>query len=72
LIRSIDLPRVLKRLRDKVVELHIEKEEIKWQKVNKHMFEPYMELVNLIFDLLDEDLSRYAFSSVITSMCLSI
>ena len=55
LIRSLDLPHVLKRLQDKVVELHIEKEEIKWQKVNKHMLEPYMELVNLIFDLLDED-----------------
>ena len=55
LIRSLDLPHVLKRLQDKVVELHIEKEEIKWQKVNKHMFAPYMELVNLIFDLLDED-----------------
>lgn len=58
LIRSLDLNRVQKRLQDKVNELHIEKEEIKWQKVNKHMFSPYMELVNLIFDLLDEDLIK--------------
>lgn len=44
LVRSLDLYRVQKRLQDKVRELHIEKEEIKWQKVNKHMFEPYKEL----------------------------
>lgn len=58
LIRSIDLPKVMKRLKDKVTDLHLEKEEVKWQKVNKHMFSPYMELVNLIFDLLDEDLIK--------------
>lgn len=58
LIRSMDLHRVLKLLKEKVEELHLEREEIKWQKVNKRMLAPYLELVNLIFDLLDEDLIK--------------
>ena len=55
LIRSMDLPYVLHRLETRVKELGIDREEIKWQKVNKMMFAPYTRLVDTIFDLLEED-----------------
>lgn len=58
LIRSIDLPHVLHRLEAKIHELNIDREEIKWQKVNKHFFTPYKQLVDLIFDLLEDDLIK--------------
>lgn len=58
LIRSMDLKRVISRLTSKISELNIGNEEIKWQKVNKRMYEPYKSLVDLIFDLLEEDLIK--------------
>lgn len=55
LIRSMDLPYVLHKLEMRVKELGIDREEIKWQKVNKLMLAPYTGLVDTIFDLLEED-----------------
>lgn len=55
LIRSMDLHYVLNRLRARIQELGIDREEIKWQKVNRMMFAPYKSLVDTVFDLLEED-----------------
>ena len=57
LIGSKDLPRVLKKMEQKVAELDIT-EEIKWQKVNEHMFSRYLSLVDFIFDLLEVGLIK--------------
>lgn len=57
LIRSMDLPIVLNRMESKMAELGIT-EEVKWQKVNKFVFDKYKSLVDFIFDLLEEDLIK--------------
>ena len=57
LIESKNLRRVLNRMEQKIAELDIT-EEIKWQKVNQHFIVKYMELVDFIFDLLDEGLIK--------------
>ena len=57
LIESKNLRRVLNRMEQKIAELDIT-EEIKWQKVNQHFIVKYMELVDFIFDLLDDGLIK--------------
>ncbi len=57
LIRSSDYLNVIDQMSDKVTNLGLE-DEIKWQKVNEHHYEPYKELVDLIFELLAKDLIK--------------
>ena len=54
LIKSSDLENVLQMANSLMLELGIE-EEIKWQKVNKFMYEKYVKVVDFIFDLLKHD-----------------
>ncbi len=57
LVKSKDLPKVLKMSENFVKELGLQ-EEIKWQKVNKYNFKRYTNLVDFIFDLLDKGYAK--------------
>lgn len=52
LIESMHLNYVMQTLTQTIEQLHID-EEIKWQKVNEYWFDRYVQLVDVLFDLMD-------------------
>lgn len=58
LVRSDDLTRVLDMSRSLIMELGLENEEVKWQKVNAYTYKKYLRIVDFIFDLLRNDLAK--------------
>lgn len=58
LIRSDDYEHVIQTLRNTVAEVGLCKEEIKWQKVNAYTFERYKRIIDVLFDLLEENKVR--------------
>ncbi len=54
LIKSEHYEEVLSRLKAVVIECGLEKEEIKWQKVNEYTEEHYKKIIDILFLLMDE------------------
>lgn len=57
LVRSLDLPEVLDRLKKRKEELHLGGK-VKWEKVTAQYVEKYMALMDVFFDLVERDLVK--------------
>ena len=57
-IRSSQLNDVLQIINRKISELNLTPHEIKWQNVNQYFLPSYIEIVDMIFDLLEKDLIK--------------
>ena len=72
LVNSNDYIDIIHEAQALVDSLHLNDEEIKWQKVNAFTFEKYKKIVDFIFQLLSSGKSRLGFSSGIINTKRSI